>query len=53
MQELNDHREKKSGMEFYKAMNDYHYEEGQGRHESPNRRLIEQKNTVVEHKTAL
>lgn len=50
--ELEKTREKKSGHEFYKAMTDFTYE-GKGRHESPTRRLREQKNTVLEHKKAL
>ena len=41
MNELNKKRQDREGEAFYKAINEYYYEEGTEAHQSPTKRLIQ------------
>ena len=49
---MNERRINRNGDCFYQALHEY-YQEGAEAHESPTRRLIQQKNTAFDHKKTM
>lgn len=54
MEELNSKRKERDGEAFYTAINEYYYgDPEQAAHDSPTKRLIQQKNTTFDHKKTM